>query len=331
VVGKGCQSRRRARSPAYNASSSSSSSPSSESSEEKWFDPFPGESNANHPSAQYTVLHHDLKIPQKLITQPTSVVVPISRNKLAALEREFGDGYREYLDGFTITDPKKTRDGALGAGSYGSVFALERRGKMPRIIKFNELTRTNEVAFNADVKNNIFLTERGSQLSPAIHAHGKYRHGNKTFGILTTDKISMTLSDFLKKYKLDKNYMELIYENFRTFFNRLCRYKMIHGDMHFENIGVVFDYKGIMSFQLIDWGLGEMSQTCNPCADITQMMRCLYMDIDDKTIVRSNIPDIIFVLDELWTYYGCEKYEKHAGRRKRETQGYWDKLYDYFG
>lgn len=257
-------------------------------------------------------------------------IIPLSESKLEKLIEEYGESFKRFLDGYTITDPLDTPDGAIGSGAVGKAFALETYEQAPRILKLSLITDEYEKEqFDNEIKANKYLSKNKIAISPHMYTYGIYRHGPTMIGVMTTDKIDMLLVPFLNTVSVDPNTMEeLLYLGFKWLFDHMCHYNLKHQDMNVGNIGVVFVERNSLRFQLIDWGHGAINEKCNPCLEISWLMGSLQGVYNDQEIRKTSMRVAVEALRKLWYHYHCQLVENNIDFLDRDATAWKDLYYD---
>lgn len=269
-----------------------------------------------------------LQKPKSPTRRPSILLKQLDAQQLQQLKTMFGTNYIDYIEGYTLSNPRNTVDGVLGKGKFGTVYALDKPNASPRIIKFMNLSNPRiRDSYNTEVATNLELTKQEVSFTPWIHAYGTYTHGNMLIGILVTDRISMNLGQFLSSYELTPAYRNILYKDLLAIIDGMCSVGIVHTDLHFDNIGVVLDNK-TLSFQIIDWG-SSIQHPCDPCLEIARLIFAYYRYIEQGfPMLENNKRPLETVLMRLWDVFNCYEHEEDIQKEGKDPSIYWNFVFD---
>ena len=151
-------------------------------------------------------------------------------------------------------------------------------------------------------------------LSPRVLIKRFYTHGDIEYFVMIMDRIDMSVSEFIQSYSRGRDVesvCQVIVDGIAKLIQDMCKYRLIHGDMHIGNVGMVFllnekkddeEYKEgdekddapvepIIRFFLIDFGwssVGNDKVQCAPRLEFLQFLRTV-MDEDHNNFKNKKL------------------------------------------
>jgi tRNA A-37 threonylcarbamoyl transferase component Bud32 len=233
---------------------------------------------------------------------PTDVVVsagigdrdPLSTIQSTDLDQvrlQYGTGWETYTGGMKVVEE-------LGAGANGTTFMTCRSTTNCMAMKLQKVK--NILYFRNEIAMQIRMSKLG--LCPHIISYKTYTYGRDTIGVILMDRINGTLSSLLE-YKLSRDQLNVILGWLMDILHGLSSHRIVHGDMHYRNIGYVFttDVYGrhTIRLQLIDMGWSSMQPKHEFMhLELLQLMRCTdkYFEPDmyptNRTYVRKYLKNV---------------------------------------
>lgn len=207
--------------------------------------------------------------------------------------------------GYKMLDVLKEYDflSYLGGGAFGETYKGCKSNGECEAIKFTEIDEyeiREEDVIREYKLGQIFHTHG---IGPKIYSLSIVNNGRKKYGIIKMEKIDGTLPELLYKTKSYKT-IDLITDNLVYLIDSLCKYNLIHGDLHIENIAFTlqdkFTEKIYPKLLLIDFGWScclKKQTKCNPKFEMQQLLRTGYNDgpkMNKKMFVRyiQNLYDV---------------------------------------
>lgn len=241
---------------------------------------------------------------------------PIERQDEKQLAEKYGSEFLNIIKPYYVSK-------VIGKGSFGKVFLLcNDEGKCQRVVKV-QLVK-NEQMFLNEVELQQQLSSVG--LTPELYGVHLLEHNNKKFGIIIMDKIDIIAEDLLKT-SLDKQTLQNIYSMIEKVIQLFCKYNIIHGDLHWQNIAFYWDVKDnhvILRPSVLDFGWGKADQECFPQLEISQLLRTLGPGYSPIHQFNRN-----FLEDKLYKLF--KKYEKgKVPKRWQSYDVYFNKAHDYY-
>lgn len=133
----------------------------------------------------------------------------------------------------------------------------------------------NVAVFEEEIAMQKIFHEHG--LAPPIHGYAIYNHEGNRVGVIKMGKIVTTLS-FVLRNRLPESILSTLVDSALDFVEVMCNNNLIHGDMHWDNIGLNagLDEKGEVQVYpvLIDFGWSSEGQ-CRPELELIQLLRTI--------------------------------------------------------
>ena len=161
----------------------------------------------------------------------------------------------------------------LGQGAFGSVLLICDKNKPSdckalKVVKIK--TREKLKDFLDEIKYGRLFSNYG--LGPEIFDTLLLNRPNgKKLGIIVMEKIDMTLEKFLRDEQR-RDTLDRIINWIQHYVNQMCKYNLVHGDLHFDNIGLKLTKDGKMRPLLIDFGYSSRNK-CEPMLEYLQLLR----------------------------------------------------------
>lgn len=201
------------------------------------------------------------------------------------------------------------------------------RSQKPRfarrfILKVHEKTRGQCLEFEAHM-HKLFSKH---DLAPVLLRDRHFISRNNTaFGILIMEKYNQnTVEQWLADVTLEKDVLHYVYTEIIRILDAMCLHNLTHGDLHWGNIGLVFDENDTrpirFKLKLLDFGQSSVGK-CDKKVELIQLLRTLNPVYHGKHPFKQS--NAKYLEDKLYQYfvslYPEEKlkkgmYEAHSSR-----------------
>lgn len=187
----------------------------------------------------------------------------------------------------------------IGKGSFGLVYEVELRGLrvIMKIERYYSSRRTlkslSKIKDEIETQNIFFKCNTGTP-EPLGLIEYSYKNSKYAIMIMRLDTFSLEfgmLRQILKK-KLPQQELTDIIAMLEYLVQQFCIHNLIHGDFHFDNIGLqhisetdvgnvrvplfIGNRQYILKPLIIDFGFAETNTPCSPEMEIVQLIRTLY-------------------------------------------------------
>lgn len=202
----------------------------------------------------------------------------------------------------------------IKTGAYGEIFiAYIQNDETYRALKFQTFEKNKINNFENDIYMYSIFQEKG--LALPLYNSIIYKHNNTTYCYMEMGKLDGTLKTILSGLVSDE-ILENIIDYILELLHELCKYGLIHGDFHWDNIGFTLkkhEGKSYIRLWLIDFAFSccyekhgnEIKQReieCNFSLEILQAIRTLF-------ILQINKYNKQYLAKELYKIY-CNVEEK---------------------
>jgi tRNA A-37 threonylcarbamoyl transferase component Bud32 len=191
----------------------------------------------------------------------------------AKLHQYHINNYERYVKEFLSNTEYEIYD-YINRGNFGSVFLICKKlnGGDCKAIKVSAFQNKYIKKFKQEIRMQQEFYKHG--LAVQIHnAFIRELDDKFNLGIVIMDLIDGTINNFLSKKRSIK-VLERVLEWVIVFIRKMCKYNLIHGDMHVENFGYVITKEGKMRPVLIDFGWAQNGE-CQQDLELLQFMRFL--------------------------------------------------------
>ena len=186
---------------------------------------------------------------------------------LGDIEKKYGPILVKYLKPFVITQ-------LIAKGAMGDVFIACDRNDCLKVVKIQKLDHMK--FFSNELKMQKHFYKLG--LAPKIIKAFTFLNNKTEYSVVVMEKVDLTLGDLLKR-NLDKEILDQIITMVYGIIDVLTKEKLIHGDLHWMNIGLVWDKHEnhiMLKPLLLDFGWSWNDETnVLPELEITQLLRTL--------------------------------------------------------
>ena len=170
----------------------------------------------------------------------------------------------------------------LGKGVQGSVFeAIDLNG--------NQVAIKITIANDADFKKELRIAKKMESLGVGIKILGHSTKVIKDSGkpnhkFIMMEKIKGTLLELVNERPFSDTELKDITDEIVRIIKLLSDNKLVHGDMHANNIGYILQEDGSIKLLLIDYGLSQ--EVSMPRADLIQAIRVLWLMTSEEISSR---------------------------------------------
>ena len=161
----------------------------------------------------------------------------------------------------------------LGQGAFGSVLLICDKNKPSdckalKVVKIKKRQQLTDFLDEIKYGRLFFKYGLGPEIFDTLLLN---RPNGKKLGIIVMEKIDMTLEKYLRDEK-PRHILDRIVNWIQNFINEMCKHNLVHGDLHFDNIGLKLTKDGKMRPLLIDFGYSTKF-TCQPMIEYLQLIR----------------------------------------------------------
>lgn len=137
-------------------------------------------------------------------------------------------------------------DNLIGKGMGGKVYKINNRYVVKKIVVPTGVSWLDYYVFNTSFKDEVDITVELSSLyiSPFVVYHSKPLEKQK---YIVIEKLDCTLHTLFKNNSFSAYHLEKL----KKVISKLCKTRIIHRDLHLNNIMWSEKYK---EFRIIDWG-----------------------------------------------------------------------------
>lgn len=207
------------------------------------------------------------------VDRPARRIIPgqVQKEAINYIQRRFGIDILDYIGDYTLLKP-------IGSGRNKNTFLLEKDGQEYVMkIQGGEPNRNNEYPEPLLYETDMMKEFRKYGLAPKLYKeiHLKTPLGD-ILSIVIMEKINGTLDNLLDA-KHTKAELDQITDWLITIIDLMCKYNLVHGDFHNQNICYIIDpTKPPINKRpvLIDYGLSS-SGPCEVNFDMSQLLRTL--------------------------------------------------------
>jgi tRNA A-37 threonylcarbamoyl transferase component Bud32 len=147
-------------------------------------------------------------------------------------------------------------------------------------------------------RNEVNMTQKFSDVGVGIDVYntGMLDKGDDDYYVFI-QKFEEDLKSYLTVRRSDIDLDDIILQ-IKNIINILCANNMIHGDLHWENIGYILNNRGKKVLKLIDFGWSIDNKKCKPVLEYLQLYSTLdrmspELDYYNKEYIRQKLVDII--------------------------------------
>lgn len=238
----------------------------------------------------------------------------------------YKDNLEVYLDRYLENTEYEIYD-YINAGKFGSVYLIcnKLNGSNCKAVKVSLFESDELKLFQNEIDmQNLFYKYN---LSLKVDKSDIFKLNNQySLGIIIMDLIDGTIFDLLKTPQ-DELVLNKIYQWFLVIIRKMCKYNLIHGDLHLRNLGYKITNEGKIRPVLIDFGWSSRGR-CKPELEILQLLRLLNHEklyAYNKRYLFHKLLDLLKTkykylktmkdVDELWDdlsdNYAYEEYSRH--------------------
>jgi len=218
----------------------------------------------------------------------------------------------------------------INRGKFGSVFLIcnKHTGGNCKALKVSLFKKDDKIKFEKEVEMQKEFHKYGLSLD-VIHSDMIRLDKKYMIGIIIMDLIEGTIYDFLKK-KRNTFVLNRIIEWLQIILKKMCKYNLIHGDLHLDNIGYIITDEGKMRPVILDFGWAAPGK-CKPMLEILQFIRLLdsyEIDVYNRYYLFEVLMKLVQIkykyvrsmqdIDELWEDisddYAYEEYQRYISR-----------------
>ena len=193
--------------------------------------------------------------------------------KRRSFEKKYGTKLIKMLqrDGYTIAK-------FLGKGAFGEVYLLckyygERTGIVcEEVIKIQKYDPRRRVR----MEEHMHKLFQQTGLAPEFHERFTFKgKNNKDYDVIRMGAISSILTSGLKAERSDQE-LEQIVDNLKDLVERLESHELTHGDMHYDNIALIYGDVDNQNDSLLKYGLidfGWSSKGASPELEILKILQ----------------------------------------------------------
>lgn len=184
----------------------------------------------------------------------------------------------------------------IGKGNYGRVYLLckDDNGQCRKdyVLKLQRKSpKQSTTKFKQDIDHEIQMHKKffKAGIAPELITNYYFTHRNQLYSVIVMSKVNVLnddLNTFPKSMDVDR-YCTLVVNKIDKLVKTMCKHRLIHRDMHNENIAtLIHDTEFVWQSQtpfkllLIDFGMAR-SGRCNPRIEILQLVRSLMIDKDE--------------------------------------------------
>jgi serine/threonine protein kinase len=170
----------------------------------------------------------------------------------------------------------------LGKGKCGTVYLIchnnnQQDCKVIKIEKFKGNIKTSMKDFQQEIHMQQKFYKIG--LAPNLIKSGFFASKPKYYGAIIMDKVDGTLRSLLK-IQHTPQFLDIIIEELLYIVDKLCRYNLVHGDMHFDNIAIHNKKLILIDFGFACCILNKIK--CNPRLEFSQLLNsCTWGDFNE--------------------------------------------------
>lgn len=180
----------------------------------------------------------------------------------------------------------------IGKGVYGTVFSIRDNEFNFRAIKVQQFfNRDESLEFIHEYEmQKVFYK---AELAPKVYSITPYA---LRYGIIEMDMINGTIGDILVREWVDEEIVKEILNWIYSILYLLTRHKLVHGDLHWKNVGYIVyekDEKYYIRVTPIDFGFARRVKNDENCIslEISQLIRTI--NAPDFKNISTNNKDII--------------------------------------
>jgi len=269
-------------------------------------------SNVNSPERDYKVAAAGI----------FSEIVQSNHKKYALdIQRKFGINIEKYLHGYKIAKN-------IGVQSaYGTLYFVyapanfdPAKGAFFARRHVLKIQKNRRGEFGLAYEAHVHKKFAAHGLAPKImHDHHLRLHDNVELGIMIMDKYSQNTVESMFKRDLSKFDFDMIYEGVIRILNKLCAHGLIHGDLHWGNIGIEFNERAPnkdwpFTLSLLDFGQSTEAK-CNMRLELLQLLRTISMMQFKNKNMR------VYLEHKLYNYYKS-KFKDGLKMQFGGSQGY---------
>ena len=209
----------------------------------------------------------------------------------------------------------------LGEGTYGFVLrVLDRKDNLQKVIKVQIIDTSLKIALS-ELRRELLMHKKFEKLGMAPRLFGSYIYSNennsKYVSVIEMEEIDDNLDELLSKKRSD-NQLDVILSQLYNILKVKKSQKIVHGDLHFGNIGFKKDKNGKIKLYLIDFGFACClnSDITYDAPEVVQIFKSLYKidPYNEKYLVKNIIKwdDVFYTtLDRFLMINGIYPYDKN--------------------
>lgn len=230
----------------------------------------------------------------------SAIVKDHHKKCVVEIKKLFGIDILKYLNGFIIAKRLNAKN------AFGTLYFIYQ----PSYFKPNTKDRfayrhilkiQNSRLDEPGLKYEAFMQKRFAKcgLAPKIlYDYHMVLHGKK-LGIIIMEKYSgNTIPQILERNTLSSNELNQVYTTLIRMLELMCKHNLIHGDLHWDNIGVIEDPTARplrFRYSLLDFGQSSVGK-CDLRVELLQLLRTLRMFSFKQGNIR-------YLEDKLYAYY----------------------------
>lgn len=216
------------------------------------------------------------------------------------IKKTFGIDIEKYLHGFILAKRLNAMNafGTLYFAYQPSYFKANTKHRFAyrHILKL-QATKSNEPGLQYESYMHKQFAKY--KLAPKILYDYHIRVRGAKLGIILMEKYSgNTIPQILERNVLNNHELNQVYTTLIRMLTTMCKHNLIHGDLHWDNIGVIEDPTAKplrFRYSLLDFGQSSTGR-CNMRLELLQLLRTLRM-------FKFKHQNIRYLEDKLYAYY----------------------------
>jgi tRNA A-37 threonylcarbamoyl transferase component Bud32 len=223
---------------------------------------------------------------EKITFDILSDIIRIKHKEACArIKRLFSVDIEKYIRNYRIV--KEFKEG----NAYGTIFTVvpakdlssstKHRFEHRHILKIQD-NRKDNMGLALEYEAHVHRMFNKYKLAPRIFVehHVALPKSRRRISIVVMDKYrDATTKSMLNGRDVSPNVLDHVYKNIVHILGVMCRHNLVHGDLHWDNIGVEFDEKLKSSFRyrfnLLDFGQSAYGTKCDRRLELLQLLRTL--------------------------------------------------------